>query len=411
MNTRIGQQIGNYRLIQLLGQGGFAEVYLATHVHLKSPGAVKLQFGQLTAQDVQAFLGEAQTIAALKHPCIVRILDFGFEQNLPFLVMEYVPGGTLRDRHPEGTVVALTTVVSYVQPIASALAHAHTHRLIHRDVKPENMLIDTDGKILLSDFGIAVTAHSTISMKTLDRTGTVPYMAPEQIQGKPRSASDQYSLAIVVYEWLCGERPFLGNHPIEIAMKHLSEKPLPLRSKGLSARVDRVILRALAKDPQQRFPDILAFAHALEQASQPTNRNLLTTLLPVFPQKQALPPTQPAPQRQMLPPTQPAHSPASQQKRSTEVSAEEEILLTYIQSLSNETSRSEAGNTQETMLFFIRKCARFLQQSGGKERILSAFNNALTKTSSDNIYGSDARRALTTTKAEYLSLFSNYRAN
>ncbi|GCE20942.1 hypothetical protein KDK_47420 [Dictyobacter kobayashii] len=278
--------------------------------------------GQLTAQSVQDFRREAQTIATLKHPHIVRVLDFGFEQTRPFLVMDYLPGGTLRNRHPEGSTITLSTVVTYVHHIASALAHAHNHRLIHRDVKPENMLIDTDGKILLSDFGIVATAHNTISMKTLDGAGTVPYMAPEQLRGKPQSASDQYALAIVVYEWLCGERPFLGNTPIEVALKHINEKPSSLRSKGLkiSTKVDQVILRALAKDPQQRFPDILAFANVLEQASQSTKGNLLTTLLPVFSQKQAIPLTQPA--RPFV----------IQKENSARVSVEEEMLLSYIQS-------------------------------------------------------------------------------
>ena len=270
MINRIGQQLGHYRLIQLLGQGGFAEVYLAEHVHLGTKGAVKLLYGKLTTRHVQAFLAEARTIAALQHPHILRILDFGFEQMLPYLIMDYAPSGTLRDRHPEGSVGPLSSIISYVKQTAAALAYAHTNKLIHRDVKPENMLLSADGSILLSDFGIVTTAHSTASMKTIDTSGTVHYMAPEQIQGKPRPASDQYALAIVVYEWLCGERPFLGDTPIEIAMRHLADDPPSLcqRIPALSPSIEQVIFRALAKDPVQRFPDILTFSSALEQSGQ-----------------------------------------------------------------------------------------------------------------------------------------------
>jgi serine/threonine protein kinase len=270
VNTRIGQQLGSYRLIRLLGEGGFAEVYLAEHLHLKMPVAVKLLHGKLTAQYVQAFLNEAQTIASLKHPHILRVLDFGFAQRLPFLVMDYAPGGTLRDRHPANSVVPLSIVISYLKQIAAALEYAHARKLIHRDVKPENMLIDADGSVLLSDFGVVATAHSTASMKTIDNSGTVHYMAPEQINGKPRFQSDQYALATVVYEWLCGKRPFYGESSIQIAMQQLSADPPPFSQQNASipAGVERVIFKALAKDPQQRFDSVLAFVHALEQASQ-----------------------------------------------------------------------------------------------------------------------------------------------
>jgi len=237
---------------------------------LKTLAAVKLLYGRLTAQDIEAFTNEAKTLAALKHPHILRVLDFGFAQALPFLVMDYAPGGTLRERHPSGTRVPLAKIISYVKQIASALTYAHAQKLIHRDIKPENMLIDADGTLLLGDFGIVTTAHSTASMKTIDNTGTVHYMAPEQINGKPRPQSDQYALAIVTYEWLAGERPFRGSSPIEIAMHHLSDPPPSLCQRVLSlpAAIEHTIFKALAKDPNLRFPDVLTFAQELEQISQ-----------------------------------------------------------------------------------------------------------------------------------------------
>ncbi len=312
MVNHLGEQLGNYRLTCLLGQGGFAEVYLAEHIHLKTQAAIKLLYGKLTAQDIQAFITEAQTIANLKHPHILRVLDFGFAQTLPFLVMDYAPGGTLRDRHTAGTPVSLPQVISYVQQVAEALAYAHANRLIHRDVKPENMLLSDDGNLLLSDFGIVTAAHSTASMKTLDNTGTVHYMSPEQIKGKPRPASDQYALAIVAYEWLCGERPFVGDTAIEIAMRQLSDTPPSLcqRVPALPTSVEQIIFRALSKDPARRFPDILAFSSALESPGQITRNRYSsireTTRRRTFPsvRRQVLPPTVPVESMTPLPPPQ-----------------------------------------------------------------------------------------------------------
>ena len=264
----LGQQLGNYRLISLLGSGGFADVYMGEHIYLETQAAIKILHTKLTQEDLQRFLQEAQTIAHLRHPHIVRILEFGVE-SVPFLAMDYAPNGTLRQRHPSGSIVPLATVVSYVKQVASALQYAHNERLIHRDVKPENMLLAEDNEVLLSDFGIAVVGHSTHYQSEHEVAGTAAYMAPEQLQGKPRRASDQYALGVVVYEWLSGDRPFRGTFT-EIASQHMFVPPPPLRSKvpTISPEVEQVVLRALAKDPQQRFANVQAFATALEQASQ-----------------------------------------------------------------------------------------------------------------------------------------------
>jgi len=271
------QQLGNYRLIRQLGSGGFADVYLGEHCHLKTNAAIKVLHTPLSAQDGQQFLQEARTIAQLKHPHIVRVLDFAIDAATPFLVMDYAPKGTLRQAHPRGSVLPLSLVVTYVKQVAAALQHAHDAKLIHRDVKPENMLLGSHNEALLSDFGIAVASHNTSSLKTLDHAGTPQYMAPELIQGKPRPASDQYALGIVVYEWLCGERPFQGN---QVLYQHLAVPPPPLHEKipTIPPEVEQVVLRALAKDPQQRFASVEAFATALEQAAQqPYGGNTLCT--------------------------------------------------------------------------------------------------------------------------------------
>src|SRR5438876_7673603 len=159
MNGHIGQQLGNYRLIRLLGKGGFAQVYLGEHVYLKTPAAIKLLQTKVTnPEDLEAFLKEAQTIAQLVHPHIVRVMDFGVEGETPFLVMDYAAGGTLRQRHAKGIQVALPTIVSYVKQVTEALQYAHEEKFVHRDVKPENILVGRRDAVLLSDFGIALIA-------------------------------------------------------------------------------------------------------------------------------------------------------------------------------------------------------------------------------------------------------------
>jgi serine/threonine protein kinase len=264
----LGRQFGNYRLVKLLGEGGFAEVYLGEQVYLDTQVAVKVLTAQLTSDEIERFHAEAQTSMKLHHPHIVQTLDFGMENGLPFLVMRYASNGSLRQRHPEGTRIPLSTVVSYVRQIAAALQYIHDQKLIYRDLKPENMLIGDNNEIWLSDFGIMAVAHSTHSMVLLDKVGTIFYMAPEQIQGKPRLASDQYALGIVVYEWLSGVLPFDGT-VLEVVAQHLSCSPPPLHGRvpTISPDVEQVILQALAKDPHQRFESVRKFAEALEQSS------------------------------------------------------------------------------------------------------------------------------------------------
>jgi serine/threonine protein kinase/regulation of enolase protein 1 (concanavalin A-like superfamily) len=270
---RQGQQLGNYRLVRLLGRGGFAEVYLGQHLKLRRLAAIKVLHAYLSEKEIEAFQQEAQIIATLEHSHIVRVFDFDVQDGVPFLVMDYLPNGTLRQRHGKGGRVPLPTVVSYVRQVAEALQYAHNQRLIHRDIKPGNMLIGRNNEVVLSDFGIAVFAHSTSSMTAQASAGTIPYMAPEQIQAQARAASDQYALGVVVYEWLCGAYPFDGSFT-EIMSKHLMVPPPPLRQKVpmLSAEVERVVLTALAKDPNQRFSSVQAFANALEEASQVTQK-------------------------------------------------------------------------------------------------------------------------------------------
>jgi serine/threonine protein kinase/Tol biopolymer transport system component len=301
MGNHIGQQLGNYRLLQLLGRGGFADVYLGEHIYMHSQAAIKVLHTRLTSEDMEDFRLEARTVAHLDHPHIVHVLEFGITEATPFLAMSYAPNGTLRQRHPRGTQLPLSIIVEYVKQIADALQYAHEQKLIHRDVKPENMLLGRRNEVLLSDFGIALIAQNSRSQRTQEAIGTAAYMAPEQIRGKPRPASDQYSLGIVVYEWLSGSLPFSGQG-MAMFVQHLQTQPMPLREKiaGIPPDVEQVVMRAIAKDPKGRFASIEAFAAALEQASRPSTETTrvkscsqeLLNLMP--PSSKVSPPTEKA---------------------------------------------------------------------------------------------------------------------
>lgn len=267
MAERIGQQLGNYIITRYVGKGGFAEVYLGEHVHLKNQVAIKILHTFLDESMKDRFREEARTIAYLRHSHIIPLLEFDFIEGTPYFVMDYAPYGSLRERYPKGTRAPLPEVVSYVKQIASALEYAHKQKIIHRDVKPENMLLRSEEEVLLSDFGIAVAAHSSHSQPLQDVIGTIAYMAPEQLLGRTRIATDQYALGVVVYEWLCGRRPFEGTSP-EILAKHIQAPPRPLRElvPELSEAVESVVLKALEKEPKARYKSIQAFADELEAA-------------------------------------------------------------------------------------------------------------------------------------------------
>lgn len=284
MQDRVGQQFGNYRLIRRIGQGGSAEVYLAENILLRNLRyAIKVMTGTSLSKDKQGeFLYEARTIADLQHlnTHIVQIYDVGIqtsfedeERGIPYLVMEYASQGTLRSLYHHNKPVPLERIVFYAKQVAEALqcAHDQTPPIVHRDIKPENMLLRNLDHVLLSDFGIAITGQTSPLAATKDPEifGTAAYIAPEQLSGHTRRASDQYSLAIVVYEWLCGSRPFDGTDR-EICFKQLKMEPPPLYPAypHITGEIQAVVMRALKKNPEERYPTVLAFVQALEEAVQ-----------------------------------------------------------------------------------------------------------------------------------------------
>lgn len=309
-----GEQLGNYRLIRLLAQGGFADVYLGEHIHLGTEAAIKVLRTRLSSKDLLTFREEARIVARLRHPHIVTIFDFDVQNGIPFIVMDYAPNGTLRQRHPKGSILAPATIIPYLKQVADALQHGHDQQVIHRDVKPENMLIGRKNDILLSDFGIATmlqNAHPTVNQKII---GTATYMSPEQFQGHAFPASDQYSLAVIAYEWLAGECPFSGSVS-QIATQHIQDPPPSLckRNPQIPPALEQVVFQALAKYPAQRFASVTEFADAFADASPqqvlvlrspgrparqqaaPAN-NDQTTFIPLGQAQQSY--TQPAPPRQ-----------------------------------------------------------------------------------------------------------------
>ena len=265
----LGQQFGNYVLVDFLGQGGFADVYLGEHVYDGTWAAIKVPRSQ-SHDKRERFVKEVRTLAGLHHPHIVQVLEYGMEGDIPFLAMNYARRGSLRQIYRAGMLFPLDTIVSYVKQIADGLQYIHDRRLVHCDVKLGNILLGSRNTVWLSDFGIAINIPWLFFLeRPQGGAGTVSYMSPEQLQGFPCPASDQYALGVVVYELLTGDTPFYGNER-EIVDQHLHAAPPRLHSRFLeiTPAVEQVVRQALAKDPQARFDSVWDFAVALEQASK-----------------------------------------------------------------------------------------------------------------------------------------------
>lgn len=273
----IHQHVGNYRLLRLLQHGKAADVYLGEHISLKSTAAMKVYSLAISKSEQENFLLEGSKAASLDDPNIVKVLDWGLYENYPFLVMDYMPDDTFSRRYPEGTVLSPSIIIPYIRDIARALQYIHGLHLIHRNLKPTNLFLGQNQHILLSDFRIELSAHGSRSRTIEGMEGSAAYLAPEQIQGKPCPASDQYALAVLVYTWLTGELPFQGSFT-EQCNQHLRTAPVSLRKKNpsLSPAVEEVIQITLAKDAERRFLDIQTFADAFADAAIASERPNIT---------------------------------------------------------------------------------------------------------------------------------------
>jgi WD40 repeat protein len=269
MEDLTGQLFDTYRLIKRLGLGNYGAVYLAEHLHHKTKVAIKILHTQLDQDSFASFLTEARAFQ-LEHPNIVRVKDFGIENNRPFLVMNYTPNGNLRQRHNRGIKLPWDTVVVYARQIAEALQCVHDQGIVHRDIKPQNLLVGSNDEILLGDFGIATTSHTWNPRLAQKIQGTPVYMAPEQLDGHAVRQSDQYALGIVMYEWLTGKTPFGGSLDEVVIQQHLA-MPQPLRNEvpSLSPQIEALIMKMLEKDPSKRFASMREFVAALELLQVP----------------------------------------------------------------------------------------------------------------------------------------------
>jgi serine/threonine protein kinase len=265
-----GTKLGQYEVQDFIGQGAMGLVYRAYHVQLERTGAVKVLQAIAPDPDTTArFRHEAQAIAQLRHPNILNVYDFGEYQGTPYMIVEYVPGGSLANKLSDGPLDR-AAALKYLRGIASGLDYAHEHGIVHRDVKPANVLLEPDNTPVLADFGLAkLLQGSSLRSMTGVTTGTPAYMAPEQVAGsRVGPAADRYSLATIAYEMLTGVIPFDGEGLLEILYAQVHREPLPPSSRNSSLRpkVDAVIMRGLAKDPAARWESCTAFVDALSAA-------------------------------------------------------------------------------------------------------------------------------------------------
>lgn len=286
MSDLIGQTIDRYHILEQLGQGGMATVYLAYDNRLERKVAVKVirrdAFPPVILERIlKRFEREAKALARLNHPNIVGIIDFGVHRSAPYLVMPFIPSGTLKEKINQP--VHYSEAAQILAPIARALAYAHDEEIIHRDVKPSNILITRSGEPVLTDFGVAKILEEAEG-NTLTSTGmglgTPEYMAPEQWHGKSGASSDQYALGVIFYEMITGYKPYSAETPPAVMLKQATE-PLPRPSQFVSdlpEQVEFVLLKMLAKNPQIRYTSMWNLAKILERFAQENQENFVEEL-------------------------------------------------------------------------------------------------------------------------------------
>jgi len=281
-----GHVLGHYRIIRPLGYGGSSTVFLAQDINLQREVAVKVfqpREGE-TREFLHRFAREARVLAQLDHPNILPVYDYGEEGDSAYLVMPHMAGGSLRDRMRKQHIIPPSETIQLISQILNALQYAHDRGLIHRDIRPGNMLFKADGTLLLSDFGLVkVLSGETISnfqtepmsITGQSLSGTPDYMAPEQINGQVIPASDIYATGVVLYEMLTGARLFMAENYVGLLMKHLYEQPRPLRelNPAISPALEEVVMRALAKEPAKRYQHPRDFLSALTRAGEQEAEN------------------------------------------------------------------------------------------------------------------------------------------
>jgi eukaryotic-like serine/threonine-protein kinase len=272
MSTLVGMQLsGRYRLDAQIGSGGMSTVYRAFDQTLERQVAIKLMHREIASESdqLERFRREARAVAQLSHPHIVGVIDAGEDEGRPYIVFEYVEGETLKDRIRRIGRLPLDEAIAYAIEISRALGCAHSHHIVHRDVKPQNVLIDPEGSAKVTDFGIARTLDQDGLTADGRVLGTTDYVSPEQALGHDvNGQSDIYSLGIVLFEMLTGDVPFHGENQVSVAMKHVREDMPDLQSRRpeASATLASVLDRMTDKDLKRRYPDVPALVSDLEEA-------------------------------------------------------------------------------------------------------------------------------------------------
>ncbi len=279
MTDYSGKVFGSYKLLRPIGSGGNADVYEARHIWLKNHVAVKVLNIRVNPRDSQAVrksLREALIANRLRHPHIIPILDCNVQNGIPYIVMPLVRNGALSQVYGREICLPWDTLIDYIRQATEALTALHAQGFIHGDIKPQNLLLQENGNLLLGDFGTVAFIQHTTGHSQEAHNGTIAYMAPERFtNGKQTPASDVYSLGIVTYQWLAGRLPFTGSTP-EIMFKHLyAPVPIrPLHALGIDPAIQQVLLKALAKNPRDRYQSAIQFYEALKEAGKMAAQSL-----------------------------------------------------------------------------------------------------------------------------------------
>jgi eukaryotic-like serine/threonine-protein kinase len=276
---------GRYRVTRRLGSGGMADVWCADDQELGRRVALKVLSGRLAEDDSfrERFRREASAAAGLQHPNVVSIYDRGEWDGTPYIAMEFVSGRTLKQLVVEEGPLPPDRAIDLTTQVLRALRYAHKHGIVHRDIKPQNVILDEEGAAKVADFGIAHAGPSDMT-EPGSVVGTAQYISPEQAQGQPVSPrSDLYSVGVVLYELLTGRPPFQAESPVTVALMQVSEPPVPPSQlqPGISPALEAVVLRAMAKDPERRYPDADAFIAALQAARRAPDRVVAVAEEPV----------------------------------------------------------------------------------------------------------------------------------
>lgn len=270
MDKNIGKKLdGRYEITELIGVGGMADVYKGIDIIDNKAVAIKILKKEFAENEefLRRFRNESKAIAVLSHPNIVKIYDVGFSEKIQYIVMEYIDGITLKDYIEEEKVLTWKDTVHFVLQILRALRHAHEKGIVHRDIKPQNIMMFSDGTIKVMDFGIAKFARDEGKTATDQAIGSVHYISPEQARGDVTDAkSDIYSIGAMMYEMLTGRKPFDSENPVTIAVMHMQDIPERPRAinPDIPAGLEEIVLRTLEKNPEDRYPSTVEMIADIE---------------------------------------------------------------------------------------------------------------------------------------------------